>query len=131
MTKEELKERHPAQWDMDGQQLLVDNGASTSITPYITDFQQPPMPIQSKVKGIGGHAQAMYKGTVQWKVQDHKGHLHRFTLPNTYYMSTAPARILCPQHLAQMAQDNFLNPLGTGEVIGDQLIQLFWNQQKY
>ena len=34
------------------------------------------MPIQSKVKGIGGHAQATYKGTVQWKVQDDQRLIH-------------------------------------------------------
>ena len=51
-------------WDSDGQQLMVDNGASASITPYLTDFITPPQPINSKVKGIGGHAQATYKGTV-------------------------------------------------------------------
>ena len=40
-------------------------------------------------------------------------------------MLTVPSEILCLQYLAQMAQDNFLNPLGRGEVTGDQLIQLF------
>ena len=89
------------------------------------------MPIQSKVKGIGGHAQATYKGAVQWKVQDDQRLIHHFTLPNMYHVSTAPSWILCPQHLAQTAQDIFPNPLGTGEVMGGQFIQLFWNQQKY
>ena len=119
------------QWDTDGQQLMVDNGASGSITLYLTDFITPPQPINSKVKGIGGHAQATYKGTVQWKIQDNQGQLHCFTLPNSYFIATAPSRILCPQHLAQTAKDNFPLPLGTGEVTGDEYIQLFWNQRKY
>ena len=67
---------------MDGQQLLFDNSASDSITLYIFDFQQPPMPIQCKVKDIGWHAQAMYKGTVQCKVQHDQGHLYHFILLN-------------------------------------------------
>ena len=46
-------------------------------------------------------------------------------------MATAPSRILCPQHLAQTAKDNYPRPLGTGEVTGDEYIQLFWNQRKY
>ena len=46
-------------------------------------------------------------------------------------MATAPSRILCPQHLAQTAKDNYPLLLGTGEVTGDEYIQLFWNQRKY
>ena len=56
---------------------------------------------------------------------------HRFTLPNSYFVATAPSRILCPQHLAQMGEDNYPLPLGTGEVTGDEYIQLFWIQRKY
>ena len=119
------------QWDTDGQQLMVDNGVSVSITPYLTDFITPPQPINSKVKGIRGHAQATYEGTIQWKIQDDQGQSHRFTLPNSYFIAKAPSRILCPQHLAQTAKDNFPLPLGTGEVTGDEYIQLFWNQRKY
>ena len=118
-------------WDSDGQPLMVDNGASASITPHLTDFISPPKPINSKVKGIGGHAQATYKGTVQWKIQDDQGQSHRFTLPNSYYVATAPSHILYPQHLAQTAKDNYPLPLGTGEVTGDEYIQLFWDQRKY
>ena len=118
-------------WDSNGQQLIVDNGASASITPHLTDFISPLQPINSKVKGIGGHAQATYKGTVQWKIQDDQGQSHHFTLPNSYYVATAPSRILCPQHLAQTAKDNYPLPLGTREVTGDEYIQLFWNQRKY
>ena len=91
----------------------------------------PPQPINSKVKGIGGHAQATYKGTVQWKVHDDQGQLHRFTLQDSYFVASAPSRILCPQHLAQIAKDNYPLPLGTGEVTGDEYKQLFWNQCKY
>ena len=110
---------------------MVDNGASASITPYLTDFISPPQPINSKVKGIGGHAQATYKGTIQWKIQDDQGRTHQFTLPNSYFVATAPSRILCPQHLAQTAKDNYPLPLGTGAITGGEYIQLFWDQRKY
>ena len=118
-------------WDSDGQQLMVDNGASASITPYLTDFIQSPQAINSKVKGIGGHAQAMYKGMLQWKIQDDQGLTHQFMLPNSCFIMSAPLCILCPQHLAQVAQDNFPLPMGTGEVTGDKYIQLFWDQCCY
>ena len=47
MTNKE-DETKAIQWDSDGQQLMVDNGASASITPYLTDFITPPQPINSK-----------------------------------------------------------------------------------
>ena len=103
-TTYEENQNKSVHWDTDGQNLMVDSGASASITPYLTDFITPPQPINSKVKGIGGHAQATYKGTVQWKIQDDQGQTHRFTLPNSYFVATAPSRILCPQHLAQTAK---------------------------
>ena len=84
--------------DSEGQQLMIDNGASASITPYLTDFMLPLQPINSKVEGFGGHAQATYKGTIQWKVQDDQGQSHCFTLSNSYFVASAPSRILCPQH---------------------------------
>ena len=65
-TTDKENQNKAVHWDTDGQHLMVDNGASASITPYLTDFITPPQPINSKVKGIGGHAQATYKGTVQW-----------------------------------------------------------------
>ena len=42
------------QWDSDGPQLIVDNGASAYITPYLTDFISRPQPINTKIKGIRG-----------------------------------------------------------------------------
>ena len=35
-------------WDSNGQQLMVDNGASASATPYLTDSIKPPQAINSK-----------------------------------------------------------------------------------
>ena len=37
-------------WDSDGQQLMVDNGASASITPYLNDFITPLQPIKARLK---------------------------------------------------------------------------------
>ena len=52
-------------------------------------------------------------------------------LPNSYFITSAPSHILCPQHLVQVAKDNFALPLGTGEVTGNKYIQLFWDQHCY
>ena len=55
---------------------MVDNGASASISPYLTNFIQPPQAINRKVKGIGGHAQATYKRMLQWEIQDDQSLTH-------------------------------------------------------
>ena len=64
MTKED--QRKAIHWDSDGQQLMVDNGASASITPYLTGFIVPPQPINSKVKELEDmpkqHIRAQYNG---------------------------------------------------------------------
>ena len=68
---------------------------------------------------------------LQWKIQDDHGLTHQFMLPNSYFFMSARLHILCPQHLAQVTQDNFPLPLGTGEVTGDKYIQLFSDQGCY
>ena len=60
-----------------------------------------PTPITQKVKGIAGSAKATYCGTVKWKIEDDNNIVHMFTIPNTYYNTNAPTRILSPQHFAQ------------------------------
>ena len=92
---------------------MVDSGASASITPYLTDFIVPPQPINSKVKVIRGHAQATYKGTVQWKVQDDQGQSHRFTLQNSYFDASTPSRILCPQTRGSNCQRQLSSTVGS------------------
>ena len=47
-TREEEPKQKAVIWDSDRQQSMVDNGASVSITPYLSDFIQPPTPMKTK-----------------------------------------------------------------------------------
>ena len=50
---------------------------------------------------------------LQWEIQDDQSLTHRFTLLNSYFIASAPFHILCPQHVAQGAQDIMLGLLIT------------------
>ena len=70
--------------------------------------------ITRKVKGIAGSAEATYRGTVKWKIEDDDNMVHPFTIPNMYYIPNAPTRILSPQYFAQQMQDHKPHAEGTG-----------------
>ena len=110
---------------------MFDDGASASITNDLQDFTIKPTPITRKVKGIAGSAKATYHRTVKWKIEDDKNIVHTFTIPNTYYITNAPTRILSPQHFAQQMQDHKPHAEGTGWTTTRTTIVLFWNQRKF
>ena len=83
--------------------LLVDNGASASITTQAVDFINCLTPVNSQVNGISGNTTTTLKGTVQWHIKDDQGIIHKFTLPNTYLVLGAATRVLPPQHQAEQA----------------------------
>ena len=83
------------------------------------------------MKGIVGSAEATYRGTVKWKIEDDDNMVHTFTIPNTYYIANAPTRILSPQHFAQQMQDHKPHAEGTGCTTTSSTIVLFWNQRKF
>jgi hypothetical protein len=50
---------------------------------------------------MNGHNESTMVGTVRWRIQDDKGKVHNFILPNTYYSSSVETRLLSPQHWTQ------------------------------
>ena len=70
--------------------LMINNGASACITNNLTDFIGRAHRINQRVKGIAGHAQAMHKGTVQWRIEDDTGKVHLIHIKDTYYMANVP-----------------------------------------
>ena len=118
-------------FDSDSHPLMFDDGASASIMNDLQDFIWKPTTITRKVKGIAGSAEAMYHGTVKWKIEDDDNMVHTFTIQNTYYIANAPTRILSPQHFAQQMQDHKPHVEGTGCTTTSSTIVLFWNQRKF
>ena len=118
-------------FDCNSFSLLVDNGASASITNTKDDFIDTPTPVCNKVNGIFGDAIATIKGTVKWKLEDDSGRIDSFVLKNTYLKPNAATQVLLPQHLAQEAKENFPLPAGTGEFTSNKSMILTWNQCHY
>jgi hypothetical protein len=92
----------------------------------------PPIPIRRSVKGIGGLFRTqVYTTTIAWDIEDDDGASHRLELPKSFYIPSAPSRLLSPQHWAFTAKDHFPLPRGTKCTTYDSAIELKWNQRKY
>ena len=74
---------------------------------------------------------ATYRRTVKWKIEDNNNIIHTFIIPNTYYITAAPTRILSPQHFAQQMQDHKPHAKGMGCMTTSMTIVLFWNQRNF
>ena len=118
-------------FDSDSQPLMFDDGVFASITNDSQDFVTRPTAITCKVRWIAGSAKATYCGTVKWKIEDDNNIIHTFVIPNTYYITAAPTRILSAQHFAQHMQDHKPHTEGTGCTTTSMAIVLFWDQRKF
>jgi hypothetical protein len=80
-----------------------------------------------KIKGFDGTTTTTKVGTVQWKIADDNGKMHKIKLPNTYYSEQAESRLLSPQHWVQSAN----NGKGTQCITYHDAIILEWKDRKY
>jgi hypothetical protein len=118
-------------YDSDSFWIAVDNGASRCITNSLSDFISPPKRVNIDVLGIGGSVKANFVGTVRWSFEDDEGVVHTFLLPDTYYNAEAPYRLLSPQHMSQVTNDEFPKRRGTWSGTFGDAIELYWDQRKY
>ena len=108
-------------FDLDSNDLMLDDGASACITNGKEDFVEPPKRVDRKVKGIKGHTDATHRGTLKWYLEDDAG---------LYLIPNAATHILSPQHLAQQANDHYPKEEGTGSLTTSKNITLFWSQRR-
>jgi hypothetical protein len=100
------------------------------LTNVLSDFVATPKPTNVRIRGIGdAQVAATFIGTVKWGFEDDTGQQHHFVLPNTYYSSAVPGRILSLQHWAQAANDNRPKERGTYSATFDDCIELYWKQR--
>jgi len=81
--------------------LIVDTGASGSISHEISDFISTPRPVQpTTLQGIASGLKVDGIGTAAYTFLTATGEQTTVTLPKTLYVPKCTARLLCPRHLA-------------------------------
>jgi hypothetical protein len=111
-----------ALFDSDSFDILVDGGATASISNCLDDFIQPPTTTNIRIKGFNGTYSAARIGTVRWPILDDEGVKHVLQIPYTYFVASYPMRLLSPQHYSQQIHDH----RGTYSTnFGDQVVFVF------
>jgi hypothetical protein len=101
--------------------LIVDSGASISITNDVMDFVTPPRPIQpTMLQGIASGLAVRGIGTVQYNFVTETGTTLQVQLHNTLFVPDCTTRLLCPRHLAastQYDEDGFISLQNTASLL--------------
>ena len=112
-----------AHFDTDSTMVGVDNRCSACISSDIKDFDGPVMDTNRTIKGFAGSKVRNVKtGTIAWNWADDQGMIHRFKIPNSYYVPEGHCKLLSPQHFAKAMKD--MN--GTGEDTNGTRCKLYW-----
>ena len=78
--------------------LVLDSGASISITDDLNDFISPPSPLNcpSHIEGIGKGLSVAGRGRVKWEVVDSNGVMASL-LTESFYCPNSPVKLFSPQ----------------------------------
>jgi len=80
--------------------LILDTGASVSITNNLGDFLTSPLPVQhTTLQGIAAGLEVRGIGTATYTVLDNAGKPVTLNIPGTLYVPACPSRLLCPQQI--------------------------------
>jgi hypothetical protein len=122
---------HQSRFDSDSVPLKVDNCSSRTMSFDKNDFIGPLTPIKNAyVRGIGGKLQGVNLGTIRWCIEDDQGARHDIELPDSFYVPGLHSRLLCPQHWAQVAMDNYPKKDGTKCTTYADRIVMKWQQRQ-
>ena len=92
--------------------MIVDSGATISITPDITDFLMLPVPIDGAIlQGLAKELTIHSLGTIQWTL-----HNNVTFQVIAYYVPQATCHLLSPQHYLQhiaSPSDSYLQSVPT------------------
>lgn len=89
-------------FDTDSYLLVVDPGASYSMTNNCNDYIPGTVEeVHVPVDGVGTTV-SRKRGTVRWRIQDDDGKTFEFIIPGVYHLPTLSTRLFSPQHWAQV-----------------------------
>jgi hypothetical protein len=97
---------HHAVFDSDSYAILVDDGATVSITNNLNNFVTPPQKSNIRIKGFNGTSSNAKVGTVKWPIVDDNVVCHVLQTPNTNCVASCPMILLSPQHYSQQIKDH-------------------------
>ena len=120
-------------FDSDSSTVGIDNRCSACMSHVIEDFTGQMRECNKSIKGFGGSKIYNVKiGTIIWRWEDDEGKIHKFTIPNSYYVPDGNMRLLSPQHWAktQYLSIKKNERYGTMSQTTDNRITLFWNKRK-
>ena len=86
---------------VDDYPIVIDLGASTSLSLNLRDFVRPPRPCDQKgLNGLSGSTSVEGIGTVEWRVRDMLGNVETIRC-EAYYVPKATIRLFSPQKYFQ------------------------------
>jgi hypothetical protein len=92
-------------FDTDSAPVGIDNRCSVCMSHIKSDFIGDLQEAQHAVTGFHGTKDyKVYRGTLQWRLEDDEGVVHDIRIPGSYYIPDGKHRLISPQHWSQMAQ---------------------------
>ena len=86
-------------FDMDSYPIGIDNQCSACISYDSEDFIGLLIDTKCTIKGFGStRTTNVQRGTLLWRWQDNIGQVHKFKIPNSYYVPSGRVCLLSPQH---------------------------------
>jgi len=80
--------------------VVIDSGASYSLTPRIEDFVTPIRPDDTTLTGLTSTTVVAGSGTVEWMIQDVQGVIRKLRV-EAFYVPSATIRLFSPQQYFQ------------------------------
>jgi hypothetical protein len=95
--------------------LILDTGATISVTNCTADFVTPIRPVQhTTLQGIAAGLSIKGLGTAKYSIRDDSGAQQDLVIPDVLYVPDCPSRLLCPRQLLTSTQD----PSATMKITG-------------
>ena len=128
-----IAQQRNTRFDTDSKSIGADNQCSACISNDIDDFVGNVTDSKRTIKGFGGMSKSnIMTGTILWKWEDSDGRVHRFKIPNSYYVPKGEVRLLSPQHWAQtQIKQGKSSPRGIGCNTYHDKVTMYWGDGEY